>query len=92
MSFERKTWEDRVSQYPTRRKIIDVDTGTESTVDVERAEGEVASAGTPLSAEMFNDLEGRIAVEFDNVAKAYLRYEFDESTGTLNLYTYDYAG
>lgn len=67
MSFEKKTWEDRVSQYPNRRKIIDVDSGVESTVDVERAEGEIANAGTALSAESFNDLEERVFAAIEEV-------------------------
>lgn len=60
MSFAKKTWVDRISQYPNRRKLIDTNTGAESVVDVEREEGEVSNPGTALSADSFNDLEQRI--------------------------------
>nr|DAW44983.1 MAG TPA: hypothetical protein [Bacteriophage sp.] len=58
--FEKKTWKDRITQYPARRKLINVESGEESTVDVSRDEGNISSAGTPFSATNMNDLENRI--------------------------------
>lgn len=84
MSFVKKTWEDRISEYPTRRKIIDVDSGDERIVDVERAEGEVVNAGTALSADNFNDLEERIFTTFNEVGE-----EIEEVNSTFNAESYD---
>lgn len=58
MSFVKKTWTDRVSQYPNRRTINDG--YTTKTVTVGRDEGTVSVEGTPLNADTFNDLENRI--------------------------------
>lgn len=65
MSYRRKTWQDRNSQYPYRRLLTDI-TGTNPpvTVDVSRAEGDVTTEGDPYSANNMNDLEGRIANQF----------------------------
>lgn len=88
MSFVKKTWEDRISEYPTRRKIIDVDSGGEKMVDVERAEGEVANAGTALSADNFNDLEDRIFSAFNDVnGKLGTQVTFSLSGTTLTITT-----
>lgn len=58
MSFVKKTWVDRVSQYPNRRTINDG--ATTKVVTVGRDEGTVSVEGTPLNADTFNDLENRI--------------------------------
>lgn len=60
MAFNKKTWKDRKSQYPDRRKFVNVDTGAVFTCDVTREEGQVTQEGTQLDAENFNDLETRI--------------------------------
>ena len=59
MSFAKKTWVDRVSQYPNRRTINDGYTTKQVTVG--RDEGTVTEAGDSFSAENMNDLESRIA-------------------------------
>lgn len=58
MAFVKKTWVDRVVQYPNRRNINDG--YTTKTVTVSRNEGNVTVEGTPLNADSFNDLENRI--------------------------------
>lgn len=58
MAFVKKTWVDRVSQYPNRRTINDG--ATTKVVTVGRDEGTVSVEGTPLNADAFNDLENRI--------------------------------
>lgn len=58
--FEKKTWEDRITENPGRRKLTNTETGEETTVDVERAEGNVSRVGTSFSSVNMNDLENRI--------------------------------
>lgn len=58
MSFNKKTWVDRQSEYPTRRKLVS--TGNENEYDVTRAEGTITQEGDALNAENLNDLEERI--------------------------------
>lgn len=58
--FEKKTWEDRITENPGRRKLTNTETGEKTTVDVERAEGNVSRVGTSFSSVNMNDLENRI--------------------------------
>lgn len=58
--FEKKTWEDRITENPGRRKLINVESGEQTTVDVSRYEGNVSRTGTSFSASNMNDLENRI--------------------------------
>ena len=60
MAFVKKTWKDRISQYPNRRSITDSN-GIVKTVTVGRDEGVVTEGGTPFNATEMNDLESRIA-------------------------------
>ncbi len=62
--FEKKEWEDRQAQYPSRRKILP--TNQENIYEVERAEGEVTVPGNAFDASNMNDLENRI---FDSFGK-----------------------
>lgn len=64
--FFRKTWADRISEYPTRRILTDAN-GDETVVSVARDEGVVSQEGDLFNAETMNDLEGRIGDEFDAV-------------------------
>ena len=58
MSFAKKIWKDRVSQFPNRRNINDG--YTTKTVTVSRNEGIVTEEGDTLNADTLNDLENRI--------------------------------
>ena len=58
MSFVKKTWVDRVSQYPNRRTINDG--YTTKVVTVGRDEGTVSVEGDAFNADNMNDLENRI--------------------------------
>lgn len=58
------TWEDRVSEYPTRRKLTDTTTLEEKQYTVARDEGTVTTEGTPFTAYYMNNLEGRINTAF----------------------------
>lgn len=64
MSFVKKTWKDRVSQYLNRRQLTDVNTGSTQVVTVVRDEGNVSETGDPFTAANMNDLEDRIDAAF----------------------------
>lgn len=66
MSFSKKTWKNRVTQFPTKRKLIHADE-TEEIVEVERAEGTVTEEGDVFSAGNMNDLENRIQSGINDV-------------------------
>ena len=65
MAFEKKTWKDRLSEFPGRRKLKNISTNAEAVYDVTRAEGELFQAGDAYSAENMNDLEERIENGFE---------------------------
>lgn len=58
MAFVKKTWKDRISQYPNRRTINDG--YVTKRVTVGRDEGNITEAGDPFNASNMNDLEDRI--------------------------------
>ena len=58
MAYEKKTWVDRQSEYPGRRKLTA--TGTADVYDVTREEGLIVEEGDALNAQNLNALEGRI--------------------------------
>lgn len=68
MAFKKKTWEDRLSEFPGRRllKIISRSSDdSEFVADVSRNEGVVSRNGNAFSAANMNDLEQRIEEEFN---------------------------
>lgn len=62
MSFVKKTWKDRISEYPNRRTINDGYVTKQVTVG--RDEGTITEAGDAFNAETMNDLEDRIEAGF----------------------------
>lgn len=66
MAFSLKTWVNRISEYPNRRKLTHEDGSTEL-VTVARAEGQISAEGNAFSAEEMNDLENRIKGGFDEI-------------------------
>lgn len=66
MAFSRKTWVDRLTEFPTRRILTDTQ-GNETTVTVARSEGTVSQEGDAFNAENMNGLEGRIEAEFSRL-------------------------
>lgn len=62
MAYNKKTWKDRVVQYPNRRTINDG--FTTKTVTVGRSEGIVSEEGDGFTADNMNDLENRILAAF----------------------------
>lgn len=67
MAFSKKTWVDRISQYPNRRKLTDTTTSEEQIVTVSRDEGTVTTTGDVFNASTMNDLENRINSAFNNI-------------------------
>lgn len=59
MAFQKKTWKDRITEFPTRRTLTKSDGSTEL-VTVARAEGTVSQEGDAFNAASMNDLEERI--------------------------------
>ena len=68
MSFTKKTWTDRISEYPTRRTLTKED-GTTETVTVTREEGTISQEGDAYSAANMNDLEQRVADGFSTLSQ-----------------------
>ena len=60
MSFVKKLWKNRVSDYPTRRLITPVGQGDAFVAEIERNEGTITEEGDPFNAATMNDLEQRI--------------------------------
>ena len=69
MSFTKKTWKDRKTEYPNRRLPTKEDGSTEL-VTVSREEGTISAEGDAFSAENMNDLEGRISDTFGGLSFA----------------------
>lgn len=83
MAFSLKTWVNRISEYPNRRKLTHEDGSTEL-VTVARAEGQISAEGNAFSAEEMNDLENRIKGGFDEVNQS-LTYINDSKRAYIRL-------
>lgn len=66
MAFTKKTWKDRLTAFPSRRRLVKED-GTSELVTVSREEGEISQEGDAFSAANMNDLENRIANALNSV-------------------------
>lgn len=66
--FVKKTWQNRLSEFPTRRRLTDVSTGDEQVVDVTREEGQIYTEGDGFTQTNMNNLEQRIFDAFAGVA------------------------
>ena len=66
MAFSKKTWVDRIAEYPTRRRLKKSD-GSDEIVTVSREEGTISQEGDAFNAENMNDLETRISEEFTSL-------------------------
>ena len=87
MAYQSKTWVDRQTEYPNRRKITHPDT-TQEQVTVARDEGTVYAEGDAFSAQNMNNLESRINAGITAVARTdtYPSLETDQKTivGAIN--------
>ncbi len=68
MAFSIKTWIDRLSEFPNRRRLDS--TGISDTYDVTRAEGAITAEGNKFDAAEMNDLEQRINDGFADTAQS----------------------
>lgn len=97
MAFKKKTWKDRLSEFPGRRLLTRV-SGTadgQMIVDVSRHEGIVSQSGDPFSSANMNDLEQRIADEFDEVNSDLSHqpeFIYDDATGKITGYKTSVGG
>lgn len=66
--FEKKTWVNRQSEHPARRRLTP--TGNDNEYDVARAEGVIMEDGDAFDAETMNDLEKRVAEGFSTLDPA----------------------
>ena len=66
--FEKKTWVNRQSEHPARRRLTP--TGNDNEFDVARAEGVIMEDGAAFDAETMNDLEKRVAEGFSTLDPA----------------------
>lgn len=87
MAFSLKTWVNRISEYPNRRKLTHEDGSTEL-VTVARAEGQISAEGNAFSAEEMNDLENRIKGGFDEVNQS-LAHLKNPAKGTKGILVND---
>lgn len=88
MAFAKKTWKDRIAEFPTRRRLTKED-NTSELVTVAREEGTLSQEGDAFSAENMNDLENRIDAEFTEVngkLENKLSYHRDGIKGYYNEY------
>lgn len=69
MAFVKKTWVDRISEYPNRRTINDGYVTKQ--VTVARDEGVVTEAGDAFNASNMNDLEDRIDAAITGATDVY---------------------
>lgn len=59
-----KTWKNTIAQYPNRRTITNISSGTEQTVEVVRSVGTISQEGDAWNASNMNDMEARINTAF----------------------------
>ena len=82
MGFVKKTWTNRISEYPNRRTINDG--YVTKVVTVGRDEGTVTQAGDAFTAENMNDLETRIESAI-NQADAYVEVTGTHTAGQTSI-------
>lgn len=63
--YERKTWKNRETEFPGRRRMTAVD-GQEAVYDISREEGLVLEEGDAFDADTMNNMEQRVKEGFDS--------------------------
>lgn len=87
MAYVKQVWQDRVTEYPFRRKLYphghDPEDGAEY-ADIVWAQGEVFAEGTPVTAERLNHMENGIFAKQDPInAQNKLPYAYIADTPTV---------
>ena len=100
MAFVKKTWKDRIAEFPTRRRLTKSN-GDSELVTVTREEGTISQEGDAFSAENMNDLERRVddaISEINSNLNMKLLWEnpnsystFDAQTVELSSNDYDFV-
>ena len=80
MAFVKRTWKDRISQYPNRRTINDGN--VTKVVTVGRDEGTITESGDAFNASNMNDLESRIENALSGSSDPSTKMDKDNPTGT----------
>ena len=91
MAFAKKTWKDRIAEFPTRRRLTKED-NTSELVTVAREEGTLSQEGDAFSAENMNDLENRIDAEFTAVNGKLIVPDYGSAVEITLPYTADNNG
>ena len=71
-AWVKKVWEERKTEYPTRRTLTKTN-GSQEIVTVARNEGNVSQEGDAFSAANMNDLEERIDAGFTELNRKLMR-------------------
>ena len=66
--YESKTWKNRETEFPGRRRMTAVD-GQEDVFDVTREEGLILEEGDAFDADTMNALEERVKASFNNTCQ-----------------------
>lgn len=66
--YERKTWKNRETEFPGRRRMTAVD-GQEDVFDVSREEGLILEEGDAFDADTMNNMEQRVEEGFSNTCQ-----------------------
>lgn len=82
MSFVRKNWKNRISEYFNRYKLENAKTGEVFNAYINLNDGAVEEQGDRLNAEALNDLEGRIESAFNESGGGEVLIAGTEETST----------
>lgn len=74
--YERKTWKNRETEFPGRRRMTAVD-GQEDVFDVSREEGLILEEGDAFDADTMNNMEQRVEEGFSNTCQYLYKATFD---------------
>ena len=90
MPFVKKTWKDRLSEFPKRWKLKMLgSTGDTQSVELELDDGTVITQGDRFNASTMNDLEQRIEDAFNSSASGVS--SFNERVGAVTPGNSDYS-
>ena len=90
MTFNKKTWKDRVAEFINRRLLTKED-GSTDLVTVARSEGTISVEGDAFNAETMNDLEDRVEAAFNELSKNKQDASTAITTGNIGQQSVKYA-
>ena len=86
MAYQKKTWQDRVVEYPNRRDLTDGE-NVVTTYTVSRNEGEITVEGDAFNATNMNDLETRVETGFSEAEAEILSLTLAVNSWSNGTYT-----